>query len=48
MREEGGIVFLDPKDLKTRGLLIGRGASNLRFFEAIVKRYFPIDELKVT
>lgn len=47
MRQEGGIVFLDAKDLKTRGLLIGRGASNLRFFEGLVKRYFPIDELKV-
>lgn len=47
LRQEGGIVFLDAKDLKTRGLLIGRGASNLRFFESLVKRYFPIDELKV-
>ena len=40
-------VFLAAKDLKTRGLLIGRGASNLRLFEAIVQRYFPIKELRV-
>ncbi len=41
------VVFLSAKDLKTRGLLIGRGASNLRLFEAIVQRYFPIKELRV-
>lgn len=40
-------IFLTAKDLKTRGLLIGRGASNLRLFEAIVKRYFPIKEIRV-
>jgi NusA-like KH domain protein len=40
-------LFLTAKDLKTRGLLIGRGASNLRLFEAIVQRYFPIKELRV-
>jgi len=44
---EGVILFLSAKDLKTRGLLIGRGASNLRLFEAIVQRYFPIKEIKV-
>ena len=40
-------VVLTAKDLKTRGLLIGRDASNLRSFEAIIKRYFPIKELRV-
>ena len=44
---EDVILFLSAKDLKTRGLLIGRGASNLRLFEAIVQRYFPIKEIKV-
>jgi len=48
VRIENNKVFLDAKDLKTRGLLIGRGASNLRFFEGIIKRYFPIDELRVS
>ncbi|MBI4145768.1 NusA-like transcription termination signal-binding factor [Candidatus Woesearchaeota archaeon] len=47
VRPEDKVLFLAAKDLKTRGLLIGRGASNLRFFEAIVKRYFPIEELRV-
>lgn len=44
---EDTTIFLSAKDLKTRGLLIGRGASNLRLFEAIVKRYFPITEIRV-
>lgn len=47
VRAEDDVYFMDAKDLKTRGLLIGRGASNLRFFESIVKRYFPIKELRV-
>ena len=45
--EEEGIITLTAKDLKTRGLLIGRTASILRGYEAIVKRFFPIKELKV-
>lgn len=44
---EDTVVFMSAKDLKSRGLLIGRGASNLRLFEAIVQRYFPIKELRV-
>jgi len=45
--EDEGIYTLTPADLKTRGLLIGRNASHLRAYEEIVKRYFPIKELKV-
>lgn len=44
---EEDVVILTAKDLKTRGMLIGRNASNLRGFEAIVQRYFPVKELKV-
>jgi N utilization substance protein A len=44
---EEDVLLLNAKDLKTRGLLIGRSASTLRFFESIVKRYFPIKELRV-
>ncbi|MEM3154938.1 MAG: NusA-like transcription termination signal-binding factor [Candidatus Woesearchaeota archaeon] len=47
VKMEDTVVYLTAKDLKTRGLLIGRGASNLRLFEAIVQRYFPIKELRV-
>jgi len=45
--EEEGVVVLTAKDLKTRGMLIGRNASHLRAFEAIVQRYFPLKELRV-
>jgi len=40
-------LVLTAKDLRTRGLLIGRNASNLRGYEAIIQRYFPIEELRV-
>ena len=45
--EEDGVVVMDPVDLKTRGMLIGRNASTLRNYEAIVQRYFDVKELKV-
>ena len=45
--EQDGIVTLSAKDLKTRGMLIGRNASHLREFEAIIQRHFPIRELRV-
>lgn len=45
--QEDEKVILTAKDLKTRGLLIGRNASHLRGFEAIIQRYFPIQELRV-
>ena len=41
------IVVLMSKDTKTKGLLIGRNAKNLRYLEKVVNRYFDIDEIKV-
>lgn len=42
------IIILKSDDVKTKGLLIGRNASNLRNLEEIVKRYFPnLEEIKV-
>ncbi len=41
------IVTLIPPDSKTRGMLIGRGAMHLRSYETVIKRYFPLKELKV-
>jgi len=46
-KEEAGIITLTPQDTKTRGMIIGRGATNLRSLEAITKRYYPIKEIKV-
>lgn len=45
-QEEKTIVMESP-DSKTRGLLIGRAAGNLRNLEKITQRYFDIDEIKV-
>ncbi len=45
--EEEGVVSITPNDSKTKSLLIGRNAQNLRNTETIVKRYFSINEIKV-
>ena len=46
--ENDGIVTLKSSDMKTRGLLIGRAAKNLRSLEEYVKRDFPnLKEIKV-
>lgn len=47
VEEEGGVVTMHAADHQTRGMLIGRSAMNLRATETLVKRYFPITELKV-
>ena len=36
-----------PIDRKTRGFLIGKNASNLRFYEEITKKYFSIKKIKI-
>lgn len=46
--EEEHIVTLKSDDVKTKGLIIGAKAQNLRFFEKIVQKYFKdVKELKV-
>lgn len=46
--EEEGVYIISSADYKTRGLLIGRNASNLRNAESLAKRLFPaIKEIKV-
>ena len=46
--ENEGIVTIESEDTKTRGLIIGRNALNLRNFEAIAQKYYPqIKEIKV-
>jgi N utilization substance protein A len=47
IRFENKVVAISAVDTKTRGLLIGRSAQNLRNYEGIVKRYFDINEIKV-
>ena len=40
-------IFITPMDNPSRGQIIGRGAIMLRFYEGIVKRYFPCDVMHV-
>ncbi|MGV8086390.1 MAG: NusA-like transcription termination signal-binding factor [Candidatus Woesearchaeota archaeon] len=42
------IVTIEDSDAKTKGLIIGSKAQNLRMYESVVKKYFEIDEIKVT
>ncbi|MBI5072957.1 NusA-like transcription termination signal-binding factor [Candidatus Woesearchaeota archaeon] len=45
---ENGILYLKDEDRKTKSLLIGRNAQNLRNTEATIQRFFPeITEVKV-
>ena len=46
--EDEGVITMTGSDQKTRGLMIGARAKNLRLYESIVQKYFPdIKELKV-
>jgi NusA-like KH domain protein len=48
MKEEDGIVTVFGPDEKTKGLMIGAKAQNLRFTEKVVQMYFPeVREIKV-
>lgn len=46
--EENGVVTIVGPDMKTKGLMIGSKAKNLRETEEIVKKHFPeLEEIKV-
>ena len=45
---EDGVIVLHDDDMKTKGLLIGRNAANLRNLEKNCQRYFKdVKEIKV-
>ena len=44
---EQGVFQIEPQDSKTRGMIIGRNAVNLRNLEKIARRFFEINEIKV-
>lgn len=48
IKEEDGIVAIHVDDRKTKGLLIGRDRHNISLVNDIVKRYFKVEEVKVT
>ncbi len=45
--DDDGVVFMEGKDQKTTGLLIGKQARNLRNLEWMVRRYMPVEEIRV-
>lgn len=46
--EENKIVILKSSDMRTKGIIIGRNAKNLRALETNIRRYFPdLKEIKV-
>lgn len=47
VQEDGDNIVIQDADRKTKGLIIGAKASNLRAYESIVQRYFNINEIKV-
>ena len=48
IKEVDGIITITGPDQKTKGLMIGARAANLRMYESIVQKYFSdIKELKV-
>jgi N utilization substance protein A len=48
IREEDGIVTIKGPDTKTKGLMIGARAQNLRNYEELTKKYFDnLKEIKV-
>lgn len=47
MSNDDGIITIKGPDQKTKGLMIGAKAQNLRLYEEIVQTYFDIKEIKV-
>ncbi len=47
IKNEDGVIKIMTPDIESRGVLIGKNATNLRSFESVVKRYFPIEEIKI-
>ncbi len=47
IQEEGDVVTITGIDTKTKGLIIGIKAQNLRNLEKTVSKYFKIEEIKV-
>ncbi|MFT4261536.1 MAG: NusA-like transcription termination signal-binding factor [Candidatus Woesearchaeota archaeon] len=45
--EVDGVVTIKGPDQKTKGLMIGSRAQNLRAYEEIVKKYYDLEEIKV-
>jgi len=47
IKEDGDLITITGADTKTKGLMIGIKAQNLRNLEKIASKYFTIQEIKV-
>ena len=47
IEENEHIISLKSRDTKSRGILIGRNARNLKSLKEIVKRHFQFEDIKV-
>ncbi len=47
IKQEDKKIIISDDNQKTKGLIIGAKAQNLRNYESIVKKYFDIEEIKV-
>lgn len=47
IKQDGKLIVISDQDTKTKGLIIGAKAQNLRAYESIVKKYFDIEEIRV-
>ncbi len=47
VEEQDGIVTLRGRDMKSKGMIIGREHSKLNLLKEIVKRHFPVKDIKV-
>jgi N utilization substance protein A len=47
IKEDGDVITVTGPDTKTKGLIIGIKAQNLRNLEKIASKYFTIEEIKV-
>src|SRR6056297_3448147 len=48
IKNDDNIVTITGPDQKTKGLMIGARAQNLRMFEGVIQKYFPeLKEIKV-
>ena len=44
---EDGVVTISDPDMKVKGMIIGRSASNLNKLKDLVRRYFTINDIVV-
>lgn len=47
IQQDGDTIIIKGPDSKTKGLMIGARAQNLRNYEEITQKYFEIKEIKV-